>query len=109
MITDNLLADSTLIRNIGTIVGALIGMLLAGKFTFSLSFNRDTLYFAIAGLMLGFGSRAAGGCNAGALYAGIASFSLSGWVFLIFMTVGGILGMKLFAGRVSTAPKDLKL
>lgn len=108
MVTDNLLADSTLIRNIGTVVGALVGILLAGKFRFELSFaHRDTLYYALAGLMLGFGSRAAGGCNAGALYAGIATFSLSGWVFLIFMTIGGVLSLKLFAGRVSTAPKNI--
>ena len=106
MITDNLLADSTLIRNVGTLMGAFIGMLLAGTFRFDFSFVRsDTLYFALRGLMLGFGARSAGGCNAGALYSGIASFTLSGWVFLIFMVLGGMLSVKLFAKHVSTLPE----
>lgn len=106
MISDNLLGDSTLIRNIGTIMGAFIGMLLAGTFRFDFSFKRrDTIYYALGGLMLGFGARSAGGCNAGALYSGIASFSLSGWVFLIFMVLGGIFSVKLFAKHVSTLPE----
>ena len=32
------------------------------------------------------------GCNAGALYTPIAQMSLSGWIFLLALIVGGILG-----------------
>lgn len=44
---------------------------------------------------MGFGTRLANGCNVGALYTPIANFSLSGWIFFIFLVIGGILGNKI--------------
>ena len=41
---------------------------------------------------MGFGTRLANGCNVGALYTPIANFSLSGWIFLIFLVLGGVIG-----------------
>lgn len=41
---------------------------------------------------MGFGTRMSNGCNVGALYTPIANFSLSGWIFFIFIVVGGIMG-----------------
>lgn len=52
----------------------------------------------IAGLAMGLGTRFANGCNVGALYTPIANFSLSGWIFLVFMVAGGVSGNRL--GRV---------
>ncbi|MFW6267324.1 MAG: YeeE/YedE thiosulfate transporter family protein, partial [Halanaerobium sp.] len=43
---------------------------------------------------MGFGTRVAQGCNVGALYTPISNFSLSGWVFLIFMIIGGVISNK---------------
>jgi hypothetical protein len=43
---------------------------------------------------MGLGTRFANGCNVGALYTPIANFSLSGWLFLIAMVAGGVLGSK---------------
>ena len=43
---------------------------------------------------MGFGTRLANGCNVGALYTPIANFSLSGWIFLIVMVIGGVMGNK---------------
>jgi uncharacterized membrane protein YedE/YeeE len=45
--------------------------------------------------MMGYGARIAYGCNIGALYSGIASLSLSGWVFAVFMFGGAVVGSKL--------------
>ena len=56
---------------------------------------REILLYAMGGLSMGFGTRLSNGCNVGALYTPIANFSLSGWVFLAVMVVGGILGNKL--------------
>lgn len=56
--------------------------------------KRELVLFALGGLAMGFGTRLANGCNVGALYTPIAQFSLSGWIFLIFMVVGGIVGNK---------------
>ena len=44
---------------------------------------------------MGYGAKLAGGCNVGALFSGIANLSLSGWVFLVTLVVGGLLGVKL--------------
>ena len=51
----------------------------------------------LGGLLMGYGARLAGGCNIGALFSGIASLSLSGWVFAVFLLAGAWIGSKLLA------------
>ncbi len=88
--------DPGSMRNIGIIVGAAISLLLAGQFSFKKSFNlKDVAFYAIGGLLMGYGARLASGCNIGALYSAIANMSLSGWVFMVALTFGGIIGIKL--------------
>jgi uncharacterized membrane protein YedE/YeeE len=41
---------------------------------------------------MGFGTRLSNGCNVGALYTPIANFSLSGWIFFVFLAAGAVLG-----------------
>lgn len=60
--------------------------------------GREALMLLIAGVAMGLGTRLANGCNVGALYTPIANFSLSGWIFLVFMVAGGVGGNLL--GRV---------
>lgn len=101
-----LLNDGGTIRNFGLIMGAVIAFLMAGKWKWHLDFNKkDSLYFVSGGLLMGFGARLAKGCNAGALFSGISTFSVSGWVFLVAMTIGGLIGLKYFAGKACTLPK----
>lgn len=50
---------------------------------------------SLGGLLMGYGARIAYGCNIGALYSGIASLSLSGWVFAVAMFFGAVVGSKL--------------
>lgn len=83
-------------RNIGIIVGALFATLLASGFKIKkIKSIRQVIAAAIGGLFMGYGARIAAGCNIGALYSGIASLSLSGWVFALFLFVGAIVGSKL--------------
>jgi len=95
----SIFANPVSVQNIGIILGTLITLLLAGTFksTFfsemKVNFS-DLLLFAMGGLFMGFGTRLANGCNVGALYTPIANFSLSGWIFLIFLVAGGIIGNK---------------
>lgn len=62
---------------------------------------------ALAGLVLGISSRLAFGCNVGALFSGIASGSVHGWVWFVAGFLGSILGVQTRewiwsrAGRVS--------
>ncbi len=85
------------VQNFGIILGTIIALALAGKFikvaTSELKITfKDAVLFALGGLMIGLGTRLANGCNVGALYTPIANFSLSGWVFLVFLVLGGVFG-----------------
>lgn len=48
----------------------------------------------LGGTIMGFGAVMASGCNIGALFSGIASGSLHGWVWLVFALLGNILGLQ---------------
>ncbi len=87
------------VQNFGILLGTLVYLLTAGKFlaTFMSEIKitgKEALLYGIGGLTMGFGTRLANGCNVGALYTPIANFSLSGWVFLVVMIIGGVLGNK---------------
>lgn len=84
------------LRDIGMIFGALLSTLLASQFKFKkIKSVKQVVAAVLGGLLMGYGSRIAGGCNIGALYTGIASLSLSGWVFALFLFIGAWLGGKL--------------
>lgn len=105
VVRDGLINDGGTIRNIAITFGSAIAFLLAGKFSFDLNFNlKDAGYYALGGLMMGFGARLAKGCNIGALYSAIANFSLHGWAFLVALSLGGIFALKIFAGKVNIIP-----
>jgi uncharacterized membrane protein YedE/YeeE len=92
------------VQNFGIIVGAVIYLLTAGKlknaFLAEWDINlKDALIFALGGITMGLGTRFANGCNVGALYTPIANFSLSGWVFLVSMVVGGVISNRIFYDR----------
>lgn len=84
------------VQDLGILIGAVIALLLAGRFSrnvirMQLSWQ-EVIMLIVAGLTLGLGTRFANGCNVGALFTPIADFSLSGWVFLVFMVAGAIVG-----------------
>ncbi|EOD00977.1 YeeE/YedE family protein [Caldisalinibacter kiritimatiensis] len=88
--------DPKSLRNLGIIIGAMISPLLAGQFSFNTKFNlKDVVFYAIGGLFMGYGARISLGCNIGAFYAPIANLSLSGWVFMVALVIGGIIGISL--------------
>lgn len=85
------------VQNTSIILGALIASLMMGVFVkqfkegWKITPKEIALYVA-GGLFMGLGTRLSGGCNVGALYTPIAQFSLSGWIYLIFLFSGGMLG-----------------
>ncbi|WP_026894994.1 YeeE/YedE thiosulfate transporter family protein [Clostridiisalibacter paucivorans] len=95
-INAGLLNHAPSIRNLGIIFGALSASLLASQFKIKkIKSNKQVISAIIGGLLMGYGARIACGCNIGALFSGISSLSLSGWVFAIFMFFGAIVGSKL--------------
>lgn len=59
-------------------------------------FNRSLLEYGVSlqnfGFIMGVGTRLSNGCNVGALFTPISEFSLSGWLYLIFVVIGGFSG-----------------
>jgi uncharacterized membrane protein YedE/YeeE len=92
----SLLADNVSLMNFGIILGAFTAAGLAGRFapTWRLP-PRSLLAALIGGVVMGYGARLAYGCNIGAFFSGIASFSLHGWLWIACALVGSWLGLRL--------------
>jgi hypothetical protein len=58
---------------------------------------RQWLAAIVAGLVLGYSSRLAFGCNVGAYFSGISTGSLHGWIWFAAAFAGSILGVRLRA------------
>lgn len=96
--------DITTVMDIGIVLGALLAAGLAGRFAPNLNIPLRSLVAAvIGGLLLGYGSRLAYGCNIGAYFSGIASGSVHGWLWLVAAYAGNLIGVRLrpmfFAGE----------
>ena len=92
----SVLADVTSVMDFGIIVGALGAAALAGRFAPIRRLPLRSALAAIAGgLLLGYGSRLAYGCNIGAYFSGIASGSLHGWLWLVAAFAGNVVGTYL--------------
>jgi uncharacterized protein len=90
------LKDMHSLSNFGIIFGAFLATLLASQFKIKkIKSWRQVVAAILGGLMMGYGSRIAFGCNIGALFSGVASMSLHGWVYWIFIFIGAWIGSKL--------------
>jgi len=88
--------DTISVMNAAIILGAGLAAALAGRLRASLTVAPGALLASvIGGLLLGYGARLAYGCNIGALFAGIASQSLHGWVWLAAALAGTWTGIHL--------------
>jgi uncharacterized membrane protein YedE/YeeE len=88
--------DITTVMDIGIMLGAALAAGLAGRFAPSLKIPARSLMAAvIGGLLLGYGSRLAYGCNIGAYFSGIASGSVHGWLWLIAAFAGNAVGVRI--------------
>ena len=80
-----------LVRALGGRLAAAIGTAAGTVLCLSTMFAASI----IGGLMLGYGARIAYGCNIGALFSGIASSSVHGWLWLVSAFVGNVLGTRV--------------
>jgi hypothetical protein len=90
------LADVTTVMDLGVIAGATLGAGLAGRFARPRRLPaRVVTASLVGGLLLGYGARIAFGCNIGALFGGIASTSLHGWLWGAAALCGTPIGVAL--------------
>ena len=88
--------DGPQVRNFGLVVGAFISALMMGGFSGKANISVKKFFFlALAGFVMGIGTRFANGCNVGGFYTPLSHFSPSGWVFFVFMLLGGYMGNKV--------------
>ncbi|WP_082091478.1 YeeE/YedE family protein [Domibacillus tundrae] len=92
-LTQSVLADSTSVMNFGIILGAFISAAFQGTFKPGKIKPGVAGAAIVGGLMMGYGARLAFGCNIGAYFGGIASFSLHGWVWMIMAMLGTFLAL----------------
>lgn len=98
-LSESLLLDVTSITNIGILASALW---VSAKKTNSSSTDQSAPLTAkqwvvglTAGLVMGYSSRLAFGCNVGALFSGISTGSLHGWIWLPLAFAGTLIGLKI--------------
>lgn len=93
---NSVLFDVTSVMNFGVILGAALAATLAGKFATKAHVPfLSWLAAIIGGLLMGYGARLSFGCNIGALFSGIASGSLHGWVWFVMAYIGSLAGIYL--------------
>jgi len=89
-------ADVTSIMDIGLVLGASSAAGLAGRFGSPRRMPpRLVVAGLIGGLLLGYGARIAYGCDIGAMFSGIASTSLHGWLWGAAALLGTPVGVRL--------------
>ncbi len=91
----SIFADSTTVLNFGVILGAFIASAAGGLFKFTQVTAGNFAASVIGGLLMGYGARLAFGCNIGAYFGGIASFSLHGYIWGILALAGTFLALYL--------------
>jgi hypothetical protein len=92
----SILQDNISIMDLGIMLGALTAAGLAGRFSPTLKIPlRSLLAAVLGGLIMGYGARLSFGCNIGAFFSGVASFSLHGWVWIVFALMGTWLSVRL--------------
>ncbi|GAB3266202.1 YeeE/YedE family protein [Alteromonas gracilis] len=90
------LGETTSVMDLGIMIGALLASAAAGAFVLHRRIpGRLAVGAVVGGLMMGYGARLAFGCNIGAYFGGIASFSLHGWVWGVLAIAGTVVGLRL--------------
>jgi uncharacterized membrane protein YedE/YeeE len=103
------LADRVSVLDLGIMIGALIAASAGGVWVLHRRVPwRLALGSVLGGVAMGYGARLAGGCNIGAYFSGIASFSLHGWVWGAAALVGTYAGLALrpLFGLTNPKPTD---
>ncbi|MCK8825465.1 YeeE/YedE thiosulfate transporter family protein [Fuchsiella alkaliacetigena] len=95
IVVDEYIVSMTVIA-VGVVFGSFLSGFLSKQFRLRKKFSyRRGLSALLGGIFMGYGAYIAGGCNIGAMVGGIASFSLHGWIFAIFMCTGVYVGGRL--------------
>ncbi|HWR97393.1 MAG TPA: YeeE/YedE family protein [Candidatus Methanoperedens sp.] len=82
--------------SIGIILGAMVMARLSNEFKFKMPKGELWVWALAGGLLMGWGSRPALGCNIGAFFIRVAGGDPSGWLYGTGMVGGAFFGVKFF-------------
>ena len=105
----SILLDNTSVTHLGIILGALVAAGVAGSFKLHRRVPRNVVTaHSVGGVAMGYGASIAFGCNIGAYFSGIASFSLHGWIWGLMALGGTWIGLRLrtLFGLTNPTPTD---
>lgn len=94
----SIFADVTTVLDFGVMLGALLAAALAGRFVRQVAWRfstRTILASLLGGVAMGYGARIAFGCNIGAYFSGVVSFSMHGWLWFAAAMLGSVIGVRL--------------
>ena len=95
-IESSLLTDVTSVTNLGLLAGALIAANARGTACPATRASpKQWIAAVVAGVLLGYSSRLAFGCNVGAYFAGISTGSVHGWVWFAMAFLGSVAGVRV--------------
>lgn len=106
---DRVLGDGGTLLDLGLVVGVLLAAASRSEFRLKpIRSGPQAVRAIVGGVLMGYGARLGFGCNIGALLGGIASQSLHGWVFGLFVVLGATTGTAVVAflsrPKVDAAP-----
>ncbi|MBF0565872.1 MAG: YeeE/YedE family protein [Nitrospirae bacterium] len=99
--------DWTIALILGTILGSFLSSKYSGEFKlFAVpqlwkqskgpSVTKRWIYVFLAGIVMGFAARIAGGCVSGLLISGVIQLAPSGFIFMMSLWIGGVITSFLF-------------
>jgi hypothetical protein len=86
--------------SIGIILGAMIMALLHKEFGFKKPVGWAWLLGFLGGVLMGFGSRVALGCNIGGFFIRVAGGDPNGWLFFIGMIISALIVVKIISWHI---------
>jgi uncharacterized membrane protein YedE/YeeE len=92
------------LSNLGLLGGALASSLMARQFRVTRAPGIEYAKAVVGGILMGFGSVLAAGCNIGGFYIAIGTFSASGFAMMFGMIGGTYLGVKYLLWEVEKFP-----
>jgi uncharacterized protein len=92
------------LSNIGLLGGALASALLARQWRFNRQPGIEYAKAVVGGVLMGFGSVLAAGCNVGGFYIAIGTFSASGFAMMAGMIIGSYLALRYLLWEIEKFP-----
>jgi len=83
------------LMNIMVLLGAFVAALMSRQFQPIRPPRLELIWAALGGTMLGIGSSLAGGCTVGGFFNPVLHSSPAGWVMLLGLLIGAVIGLKL--------------